>query len=109
VQLSFDFYMIEAKPGNLIGDRACDSDKLDDKLRQEGIEMISPHRRNRKKPKDPGWPSIAPLRAALVGGAVLCLDSVATSSPGSVGILRRELPRFCAARNHRYPAKAILR
>ena len=30
VQLSFDFYMIEAKPENLIGDRAYDSDKLDD-------------------------------------------------------------------------------
>jgi hypothetical protein len=23
VQLCFDFYIIEAKPGNLIGDRAC--------------------------------------------------------------------------------------
>ena len=51
MQLSFDFYMIEAKPENLIGDRAYDSDKLDDELRQEGIEMISPHRRNRKKAK----------------------------------------------------------
>jgi len=51
VQLSFDFYMIEAKPGNLIGDRAYDSDKLDEELRQEGIEMISPHRRGRVKPK----------------------------------------------------------
>jgi hypothetical protein len=26
VQLSFDFYMIEAKPENLIGDKAYDSD-----------------------------------------------------------------------------------
>ena len=26
VQLCFDFYMIEAKPENLIGDRAYDSD-----------------------------------------------------------------------------------
>ena len=51
VQLSFDFYMIEAKPENLIGDRAYDSDKLDEELRQEGIEMISPHRRGRVKPK----------------------------------------------------------
>ena len=51
VQLSFDFYMIEAKPENLIGDRAYDSDKLDEELRQEGIEMISPHRRNRVKPR----------------------------------------------------------
>jgi hypothetical protein len=28
VQLCFDFYMIEAKPQNLIGDRAYDSDPL---------------------------------------------------------------------------------
>jgi len=51
VQLSFDFYMIEAKPENLIGDRAYDSDRLDEELRKEGIEMISPHKKNRKKPK----------------------------------------------------------
>jgi transposase len=51
VQLSFEFYMIEAKPENLIGDRAYDSDKLDEELRQEGIEMIAPHRSNRVKPR----------------------------------------------------------
>ena len=49
VQLSFDFYMIEAKPENLIGDRAYDSDQLDEALKQEGVEMIAPHRSNRKK------------------------------------------------------------
>jgi len=51
VQLSFDFYMIEAKPDNLIGDRAYDSDKLDEELREEGVEMISPHKNNRRKLK----------------------------------------------------------
>lgn len=51
VQLSFEFYMIEAKPENLIGDRAYDSDTLDEQLRAQGIEMISPHRSNRVKPK----------------------------------------------------------
>jgi len=30
VQLSFDFYMIEAMPEVLIGDRAYESDDLDD-------------------------------------------------------------------------------
>jgi len=35
----------------LIGDRAYDSDPLDSKLREEGIELIAPHRRNRVKPK----------------------------------------------------------
>src|SRR6266566_113725 len=49
VQLCFDFYMIEAKPENLIGDRAYDSDPLDDELRRDGIEMIAPHRCNRSK------------------------------------------------------------
>jgi IS5 family transposase len=51
VQLSFDFYMIEAKPENLIGDKAYDSDKLDAELRKEGVEMIAPHRKGRKKRK----------------------------------------------------------
>jgi len=49
VQLCFDFYMIEAKPENLIGDRAYDSDPLDEELRRDGIEMIAPHRANRSK------------------------------------------------------------
>jgi len=50
VQLCFDFYMIEAKPENLIGDGAYDSDPLDEQLRRDGIEMIAPHRSNRCKP-----------------------------------------------------------
>ncbi|MBO0732911.1 MAG: transposase [Methylocapsa sp.] len=41
--------MIEAKPENLIGDRAYDSDPLDEELRRDGIEMIAPHRSNRRK------------------------------------------------------------
>jgi transposase len=49
VQLCFDFYVIEAKPKNLIGDRAYDSDPLDEQLRRDGIEMIAPHRSNRSK------------------------------------------------------------
>jgi len=58
VQLSLDFYMIEAMPEVLIGDRAYDSDDLDDDLRGKGIKMVSPHRKNRKKPRlrmDVSW------------------------------------------------------
>jgi len=51
VQLSFDFYMLEAKPENLIGDRAYDSDPLDEELAREGVHLIAPHRKNRKKLK----------------------------------------------------------
>lgn len=40
----------QAKPEHLIGDRAYDSDPLDERLAQRGIEMIAPHRDNRSKP-----------------------------------------------------------
>jgi len=48
VQLTFDFYMIEAKPEKLIGDKAYDSDELDDELEKQGIELIAPHRSSRR-------------------------------------------------------------
>jgi len=51
VQLSFDFCMIDATPENLIGDRAYDSDRLHAQLREEGIEMIAPHKSNRTRRK----------------------------------------------------------
>ena len=44
--MTFNFCMIEAKPENLIGDRACDSDHLDAEMREQGTEMIAPHRSN---------------------------------------------------------------
>ena len=49
VQLTFDFYMIEAKPEKLIGEKAYDSDDLDDDLGKQGIDMISPHKSSRVK------------------------------------------------------------
>jgi transposase len=42
---------LKEKPERLIGDKAYDSDPLDEALLDEGIEMIAPHRRNRKKEK----------------------------------------------------------
>lgn len=48
VQLSVDFYMLEAKPEHLIGDRAYDRDGLDDTLKHDGINMIAPHRSTSK-------------------------------------------------------------
>ena len=37
-------------PGRLIGDKAYDSDPLDEQLAVQGIQLIAPHRQNRKKP-----------------------------------------------------------
>jgi len=47
VPLSFDFYMLEAKPEHLIGDRVYDSDALDDALQQDRVNRIAPHRSTR--------------------------------------------------------------
>ena len=40
--------IVPEAPQNLIGDNAYDSDKLDAELRRYGIELIAPHRRNRR-------------------------------------------------------------
>lgn len=42
---------VDERPEHLIGDKAYDSDPLDERLAAQGIELIAPHRRNRKKPK----------------------------------------------------------
>jgi len=41
----------EDPPERLIGDKAYDSDPLDERLKDQGIQMIAPHRANRKKSK----------------------------------------------------------
>ncbi len=42
---------VKDQPQRLIGDRAYDSDPLDACLLEDGVELIAPHRCNRKKPK----------------------------------------------------------
>jgi len=48
IQELFDFMLSKKMPDRLIGDRAYDSDALDVSLADRGIEMIAPHRCNRK-------------------------------------------------------------
>ena len=40
---------VAGQPERLIGDKAYDSDPLDAELAERGIELIAPHRSNRKK------------------------------------------------------------
>ncbi len=42
---------MKEKPQRLIGDKAYDSDPLEETLLERGIEMIAAHRKNRKKRK----------------------------------------------------------
>ncbi len=43
--------VVDEQPERLIGDKAYDSDPLDARLADDGIELIAPHRRNPTKPK----------------------------------------------------------
>jgi transposase len=51
VEAAIDSSFTRYAPDKLVGDKAYDSDKLDDQLLdQRGVEMIAPHRMGRKKP-----------------------------------------------------------
>ncbi len=52
VEATLDACFLEHAPDCLVGDLAYDSDPLDAQLLEErGIELIAPHRSNRKRPK----------------------------------------------------------
>src|SRR4028118_1907901 len=53
VELVLKARFVEEKPERLGGDRAYDSDPLDAKLAQQGIEMIAQHRAHRPTPNTP--------------------------------------------------------
>ena len=51
VQATLAEVLTDEQPERLIGDKAYDSDPLDEELQEQGIEMIAPHRSNRTKAK----------------------------------------------------------
>jgi len=58
VEQTLEARFVKAKPERLIGDKAYDSDGLDEGLKAQGIEVIAPHRENRRgAPKQVECPS----------------------------------------------------
>jgi transposase len=52
VEATIDSSFTQYAPDKLVGDKAYDSDKLDQQLLNErGVEMVAPHRKGRKKQK----------------------------------------------------------
>jgi len=49
VECTIDSRFIKEKPKRIIGDLAYDSDPLDKKLKKKKIELIAPHKENRRK------------------------------------------------------------
>lgn len=48
VQQLFDFMLTTQTPERMIGDKAFDSDELDEAMAARGTEVIAPHRKNRR-------------------------------------------------------------
>jgi transposase len=53
---------LKEKPQRLVGDRAYDSDPLDEALEEQGIEMIAPHSKNRRKTKTQDGRKLRPYK-----------------------------------------------
>ena len=49
VQATLNAIVTVGRPRRIVGDRAYDSDPLDEALAGQGIELVAPHRKNRKK------------------------------------------------------------
>jgi transposase len=51
VEDTLDACFLDHVPEKIVGDKAYDSDKLDERLiRERGVVMVAPHKDNRKKP-----------------------------------------------------------
>jgi len=109
VQLCFDFYMIEAKPDNLIGDRAYDSDPLDDELRKDRIEMIAPHRSNRRKSATQDGRRLRRYARRWLVERFFAWIQWQRRLLVRGGVLSQELPRLRATRLPHHPLQTILR
>ena len=51
VETTLEERFVEEMPERLIGDKAYDSDPLDERLKEKGVELIAPHKNNRIKQK----------------------------------------------------------
>lgn len=93
MQLSSDFYMLEAKADHHIGDRAYNSDGLEDGLKQDGVNMTVPPGNSRRETG-----AISEISTPLACRALLCMAAMETPPTRSLAILRLKLPLLCAAR-----------
>ena len=63
VEATIDSSFTQYAPDKIIGDKAYDSDKLDQQLIEErNIELIAPHKRNRKKATTQDGRKLRPYR-----------------------------------------------
>ncbi|CAF0692387.1 hypothetical protein MPNT_120001 [Candidatus Methylacidithermus pantelleriae] len=75
---------VAERPRRLIGDRAYDSDPLDERLAAQGIQTIAPHCPNHKEASHPRRSTVAALPTPLEGGTALRLPAELPPSGGTL-------------------------
>lgn len=100
----FDFMLTVETPPRVIGDKVFDSDELADQLAEQGVELIAPHRSNRKpENKDAGWPAVAKIQTSLDGGTHHCVVPTFPTTVHSMGEVDTTVQRISSSRLH-HPA-----
>jgi transposase len=79
----------------MIGDRAYDADQLDQRLKEQGITLIAPHRPNRRRKTQDHRPLRRYRRRWKVERLFAWLHSFR-----SMGVSRNQLPRYGSTRLH---------
>ena len=84
VEDTLDKLLVDEQYERLIGDRAYDSDPLDEKLVARGISLIASHKSNRKKPKTQDDRALRRYRRRWKRGTPICMVAKLSSYFGSL-------------------------
>jgi Transposase DDE domain len=99
-----------ATPKRLVADKAYDSDPLDARMREQGIDVISPHQRRRVKPKTQDGRKVCRYRRRWkVERLAQRLVTELSTTRHQVRLQTRELLGFCTLGLYSHTAEAFLR
>jgi len=74
VEETLDAVFLEDVQPMLVGDKAYDSDPLDERLWEErGVELVAPHKVNRRRSATQDASTVATIPAAMESRAFVCL------------------------------------
>ena len=93
----------------LIGHKAYDSDPLDASLRGRGIEMVAPHKKNRKRPVTQDGRRLRRYKRRFKVERFFQLDRGFPAFSREVGIPCCELFRVCSSRLYTHVIKVFMR
>src|SRR5687768_4926939 len=97
VEATLAHRLVRKTPERLIGDNAYESDQLDAELAQRGIELIAPHRRNRRRrTQDAGWSPASPVSTPMEDGTAVCVVTELSTNRRAVRTLPGQFPGHVA-------------